>query len=71
MVFKDGDFYTDDYFVIKGYLLANLGLRYSFKWFSVEASCYNLLNHKYLLGGDRVPVPQAGRMFLGTLHFKL
>ena len=72
MVFKEDDpYYTDDNFVIKGYLLANLGLRYSFKRLSVEASCYNLLNHQYLLGGDRVPVPQAGRMFLGTLHFKL
>ena len=71
MVIKDDEPYLDEDFVIKGYLLANLGLRYTFKQFSAEVSCYNLLNHKYLLGGDRVPVPQAGRMFLGTLHVKL
>ena len=68
MVVKDGASLVGEKYVINGYLLADLGLRYSFKRFGVEASCYNLLNHKYLLGGDRVPVPQAGRMFFGTLH---
>ena len=62
--------YLDEDFVIKGYMLANVGLRYESNRFGVEASCYNLLDHRYVLGGDRVPVPQAGRMFFGTLHVK-
>ena len=70
MIFKDGESYLDEDFVIKGYMLANVGLRYESNRFGVEASCYNLLDHRYVLGGDRVPVPQAGRMFFGTLHVK-
>ena len=68
MVFKDGASLVGKEMTINGFLLANLGLRYQYKILEVEASCYNLFNHQYLLGGDRVPVPQAGRMFLGAFH---
>ena len=68
MVFKDGASLVGKEMTINGFLLANLGLRYQYKMLEVEASCYNLFSHQYLLGGDRVPVPQAGRMFLGAFH---
>ena len=70
MIFKEGEYYSDENFVINGYFLADLGLRYQYKRIGIEAICYNLLDHRYLLGGDRLPVPQAGRMFLGSLHLK-
>ena len=51
--------------------IIDLGIRYSYKRFSANVWCYNLLNANYKLGGDRVPVPQAGRTVLATISFHL
>ena len=51
--------------------IIDLGIRYSYKRFSANVWCYNLLNTNYKLGGDRVPVPQAGRTVLASISFHL
>ena len=51
--------------------LVDLGVRYSHRRLSANVWCYNLLNTSYKLGGDRVPVPQAGRTFLATISLHL
>lgn len=67
-LFKNGVPYVDEEFVLPGHFLADCGLRYVQKNFELDISCHNLLNHIYLLGGDRAPIPQAGRTFMGTLR---
>ena len=51
--------------------IVDLGVRYSHRIMSANVWCYNLLNTNYKLGGDRVPVPQAGRTFLVTISLHL
>lgn len=51
--------------------LMDVGLRYSWRNLELSVNCNNVFDHSYLLGGDRVPIPQEGRILLGTLKINL
>lgn len=51
--------------------LMDLGLRYNWRNLELSVNCNNVFDHSYLLGGDRVPIPQEGRILLGTLKINL
>ncbi len=72
-VFK-GNYDTDvqqGSYKINGTCLFDLGLRYSLKSISLNLRCYNLFNTRYRLGGDRMPVLQAGRSILATIRVNM
>ncbi|WP_288736150.1 TonB-dependent receptor [uncultured Parabacteroides sp.] len=65
------DKYINTDLELPGYCLMDLGMRYSWNFFNFNLRCSNILNKKYRLGGDRVPLLQAGRSVLATISFKL
>lgn len=70
-IYKGNMPYSDPEYRIPGYCLVDLGLRYSWHFMDLNLRCYNLFNTKYKLGGDRVPILQAGRTFLTTISFNI
>ncbi|WP_455636255.1 TonB-dependent receptor [Parabacteroides sp.] len=70
-VFKNYEPYINPEYRIPGYCLVDLGLRYSWNFMNFNLRCYNIFNTKYRLGGDRVPVLQAGRSMLATISFNI
>lgn len=68
---NSSEIYSDPDYKIPGCCLVDLGLRYSWRSIDANVRCYNLFNTKYRLGGDRVPVLQAGRSILATVSFRL
>lgn len=51
--------------------LVDLGASYKWKMMELSVKCKNIFNHKYRIGGDRVPVLQEGRSLLATLSLSL
>ena len=70
-LYKGDAAFADPDYEIPGYCLLDAGLRYAWRFMEFKFRCYNLLNTEYKNGGDRAPVPQAGRSVLATITFNI
>jgi iron complex outermembrane receptor protein len=65
--YNSTDYLCGTEYHIPSCFLLDLGTKYSNGNWDFSLNCQNVFNHKYRLGGDRVPVLQQGRIILGTV----
>lgn len=68
--FRDGEFFEDDAYPIKGSVLLGIGLRYRFLKLESCLTCKNVFNNRYTRASSyNIDVPQQGRHLMWTVRY--